>query len=264
MSMTAFGKIYEDKTYQDIWDNSESLYQELLTHKVLVFRGIETDFDSQLKLMEHFYPNFNHLRYLRDVDHKPLFDLFESQGLPVPNSNEQFARWHIDDSWLEEVADIDCLHMFKLDKSVIGGQTRWVDLEKIYTLLDETTINFIKNIKVALQWCADSINDPIYRRTATQNHSHRTLRTHPETGNTSVYYPGLTTVGKDQDKWSDYTYLLLRLFEEQDNIFSLDWKENDLVIWDNRCTAHCLMGGFEIGTRMFNKIEIGKSKPYYG
>jgi alpha-ketoglutarate-dependent taurine dioxygenase len=250
--MTAFGKIYEGKTYQDIWDNSESLYQELLMHKVLVFRGIETDFDSQLKLMEHFYPNFNHLRYLRDVDHKPLFDLFESQGLPVPNSTEQFARWHIDDSWLEEVADIDCLHMFKLDKSVTGGQTRWVDLEKIYTLLDETTINFIKNIKVALQWCADNINDPIYRRT------------HPETGNTSVYYPGLTTIGKDQDKWSDYTYLLLRLFEEQDNIFSLDWKENDLVIWDNRCTAHSLMGGFEIGTRMFNKIEIGKSKPYYG
>ena len=263
MSMTAFGKIYEDKTYQDIWDNSESLYQELLTHKVLVFRGIETDFDSQLKLMEHFYPNFNHLRYLRDVDHKPLFDLFESQGLLVPNSNEQFARWHIDDSWLEEVVDIDCLHMFKLDKSVTGGQTRWVDLEKIYTLLDETTINFIKNIKVALQWSADNKNDPTYRA-ATESHSHRTLRTHPETGNTSVYYPGLTTIGKDQDKWSDYTYLLLRLFEEQDNIFSLDWKENDLVIWDNRCTAHCLMGGFEIGTRMFNKIEIGKSKPYYG
>ena len=263
MSMTAFGKIYEDKTYQDIWDNSESLYQELLTHKVLVFRGIETDFDSQLKLMEHFYPNFNHLRYLRDVDHKSFFDLFESQGLPVPNSNEQFARWHIDDSWLEEVADIDCLHMFKLDKSVTGGQTRWVDLEKIYTLLDQTTLDFIKNIKVALQWSADNKNDPTYRA-ATESHSHRTLRTHPETGNTSVYYPGLTTIGKDQDKWSDYTYLLLRLFEEQDNIFSLDWKENDLVIWDNRCTAHCLMGGFEIGTRMFNKIEIGKSKPYYG
>ena len=260
--MIAFGKIYEDKTYQDIWDNSETLYQELLKHKVLVFRDIKTDYDSQVALMKHFYPSTGYVRNLQKVDHQPLFDLFQDKGLPIPGPEELFARWHTDDSWLEETVDINCIHMFKLDADVTGGQTRWVDLEKIYTLLDETTIDFIKNIKVALQWSADNKSDPNYRA-ATESHSHRTLRTHPETGNTSVYYPGLTTVGKDQDKWSDYTYLLLRLFEEQDNIFSLDWKENDLVIWDNRCTAHCLMGGFTLGSRILNKVEIGKSKPYY-
>jgi alpha-ketoglutarate-dependent taurine dioxygenase len=208
--MSEFGKIYTDKSYQEIWDESEALYVDLLEHKVLIFKNVETTFDDQLKLMEHFYPNSNHLRYLKDVDHKPLFDLFESQDLPLPNAKEQFARWHIDDSWLEEVVDINCLHMFKFDKNVTGGKTRWVDLEKVYTLLDQVTIDFIKNVKVKLQWCADNIGDPVYRRTAAENHSHRTLRTHPETGNTSVYYPGLTTIGKDQDKWSKYTYLLLK------------------------------------------------------
>jgi taurine dioxygenase len=260
--MSEFGKIYTDKSYQQIWDESEALYADLLEHKVLVFKNIETTFEDQLKLMEHFYPNSNHIRPLIDVDHKPLFELFEKNNQQLPNEGQHFARWHTDDSWLEEVVDINCIHMHRLVPGSKGGQTRFVDLEKIYTLLDENTVNFIKNIKVALQWSADNKNDPTYRA-STGIHYHSTLRTHPETGKTSVYYPGLTTIGKDQDKWSDYTYLLLKLFQDKDNIFSLDWEENDLVIWDNRCTAHCLMGGFELGTRVFNKIEIGKSKPSY-
>lgn len=81
--MTAFGKIYEDKTYQDIWDNSESLYQELLNHKVLVFRDIKTDYDSQVELMKHFYPSTDYVRNLQAVDHQPLFDLFQDKSLPI-------------------------------------------------------------------------------------------------------------------------------------------------------------------------------------
>jgi taurine dioxygenase len=260
--MSQFGKVYTDKSYKEIWDESEVLYKDLLKYKVLIFKNIETTLEDQIKLMENFYPSNEYTQIVKEVDHKPFFDLFQDKGLPIPGPEELFARWHTDDSWLEEAVDINCIHMSKLDDGVTGGRTRWVDLEKIYTLLDETTIGFIKNIKVALQWSADNKNDPTYRA-ATESHSHRTLRTHPETGNTSVYYPGLTTIGKDQDKWSEYTYLLLKLFEDKENILSLDWEENDLVIWDNRCTAHCLMGGFELGTRIINKIEIGKSKPYY-
>ena len=260
--MSEFGKIYIDKSYQQIWDESEALYADLLEHKVLIFKNVETTLEDQLKLMKHFYPSNQYTRIVKEVDHKPLFDLFEGKGLPVPGSEEFFARWHTDDSWLEETVGIDCIHMYHLAPGSKGGQTRFVDLEKIYTLLDENTVNFIKNVKVALQWSADNKNDPTYRA-LTESHAHKALRTHPETGKTSVYYPGLTTIGKDQDKWSDYTYLLLRLFEDKENILSLNWEENDLVIWDNRCTAHCLMGGFELGTRVFNKIEIGKSKPFY-
>jgi hypothetical protein len=127
--MISFGKIYEGKTYQYIWDNSASLYQELLGYKVLVFRGIETDYDAQVALMKHFYPSTDYVRRIERVDHQPLFDLFENKGLPIPGTEELFARWHTDDSWLEETVDINCIHMLKLNGDVTGGKTRWVDLE---------------------------------------------------------------------------------------------------------------------------------------
>jgi taurine dioxygenase len=259
--MSDFGTYYTNTSYQDIWDNPDRVRQHLLEHKVLVFRNIKTSLEDQIKLMEHLYPSSNHLRILKDVDHAPLFDLFSRNAQPMPGEGDHFARWHTDDSWLQEPVDIDCIHMYHLD-DVTGGQTRWVDLEKIYTLLDEETLSFVKSVKVKKQWNADDINDPLYREES-ENIYHPALRTHPQTGKTSIFYPGLTTLGKDQDKWSKYNEVLFKLFEDHNNIFMLDWKKDDLVIWDNRCTAHCLMGGFSLGSRIFNKIEIGKSKPFY-
>lgn len=259
--MSEFGKIYTDKSYQQIWDESEALYADLLEHKVLIFKNVETTFEDQLKLMEHFYPSSNHLRVLKNVNHKPLFELFERTGETLPNEGQHFARWHTDDSWLEEVVDINCIHMYHLTPDSKGGQTRFVDLEKIYTILDEENLNFIKNIKVS-NWNADDPNDPLYRENIVP-HEHPTLRIHPETNRISVYYTGLTTIGKDNDKWMLYLKKLRELFEDHSNYIYIDWSKNDLVIWDNRCTAHCLMGGFELDTRKFNKIEIGKSKPFY-
>ena len=260
--MAKFGAYFTDLSYKDIWDNPEKIRQDVLTHKVIVFKNIKTSLEDQIKLMEHLYPSSNHMRILKDVDHAPLFDLFSRDEQPMPNEGEHFARWHTDDSWLDEPVDTDCIHMYHLDDNATGGQTRWVDLEKIYTLLDEQTISFVKTVKVKKQWNADDINDPLYREN-TEEIYHPALRTHPETKNTSIYYPGLTTLGKDQDKWSKYNAILFDLFEDHNNLFLHDWSKDDLVIWDNRCTAHCLMGGFSLGSRIFNKVEIGKSKPFY-
>lgn len=260
--MNHFGAYYNNTSYEDIWQNPDRTRQDVLNHKVLVYRNIKTTLEDQIKLMEHLYPSNNHLRILKNVDHAPLFDLFTRNEQPIPNEGEHFARWHTDDSWLEEPVDIDCIYMHHLSSDVTGGQTRWVDLEKIYNILDEKTLDFVKTVKVKKQWNADDINDPLYRENSEEIY-HPAIRTHPDTGKTSIFYPGLTTLGKDQDKWSKYNSILFELFEDHNNLFMLDWKENDLVIWDNRCTAHCLMGGFSLGSRIFDKIEIGKSKPFY-
>ena len=146
--MATFGAYFTDLSYKDIWDNPEKIRQDVLTHKVIVFRNIKTSLEDQIKLMEHLYPSSNHMRILKDVDHAPLFDLFSRNEQPMPNEGEHFARWHTDDSWLDEPVDIDCIHMYHLDDNATGGQTRWVDLEKIYALLDEQTLSFVKTVKV--------------------------------------------------------------------------------------------------------------------
>jgi alpha-ketoglutarate-dependent taurine dioxygenase len=260
--MANFGKLYLDISYNDIWKNAAAVRKDILIHKVLVFKNIITTLESQIKLMDYLYPSSNHLRILKDVDHSPLFHLFSSNEQSIPGKDNYFARWHTDDSWLEEPVDIDCIHMYHLDKEVIGGQTRWVDLEKIYTLLDSATLEFFKNIKIKKQWNADDNNDPLHRDNAEQIvYPH--LRTHPETGNISIYYFGPAATAENQDDLIKYNKILFDLFEDQNNFFAHNWEKNDLVIWDNRCTAHCLMGGFSLGSRIFNKVEIGKSKPFY-
>ena len=262
LKTNSFGSYYRSMSYQNICDNKEFINEELLNHKVLVFKNIKISLEDQVILMQHLYPSSNYLKIFKDEDHAQIFNLFKKHERTIPDVGHHFMRWNTDGSSLEEPIDINCIYMHHFHKNNIGGETRWVDLEKIYTLLDDETINFLKTVKVKKDWGPDDVDDPLYRENC-QGFYHSALRTHPETNKISIFYPGLTTLGKDQDKWSEYNKLLNDLFEDHNSTFILSWEENDLVIWDNRNTAYCSMGGFELGSRIYNKIEIGKSKPFY-
>lgn len=259
--MTFIAKVFEDSNYESILKNSKYIYNELIQHKILLFKNIDINFEQQKELMVNIHPRSNHLRTLENIDHLDLFESFTKSNLPIPDENHYFMNWHIDDSWLEELVDIESIYMHTLDPSVSGGQTRWVNLEAIYKAIDEEILSFIKPLKIK-PWNGDSERDGQRR---TQSVYHGTIRIHPETKEKTIFYPGIIPADGDHDRqrWEDYIQTLLDLFELDEFTFKLNWSKKDLVIWDNRSTAHAVMGGFNLGSRIFNKVETGKSKPIF-
>lgn len=254
-------KVFEDFTYEFIIDNSKYIYDLLVQNKILLFRNIDITFEQHTDLMNKIHPLPNHARTLKDIDHLDLFESFNKAGLQIPDKDNYFMTWHVDDSWLQELVDIESIYMHTLGPEMAGGQTRWVDLEAIYKELDQEIISFIKDIKVK-PWNGDAERDEQRR---TESVYHGTIRVHPDTKNNIIFYPGIIPAqgDHDQQKWDNYIQKLLDLFEVEEFVFKLNWNKKDLIIWDNRSTAHAVMGGFTLGSRVFNKIEIGKSKPIF-
>jgi alpha-ketoglutarate-dependent taurine dioxygenase len=254
-----FGKVYEGLWLQAIMDNADSIYQDLLNHKVLVFKNINSEPDQVANCLKSLSKNHNYLKIDTYQTSKQLFDYFKENNKTLPSSSEYFSRWgvdrwHVDDSWEELVVDISCMHMRK--PSAIGGFTKFVDLERSYDKLTDSQIDFISKMK-SPGWNANINEPPMYRKS---EFMHPSVVAHPETKKLSVFYNGQNTVAKDNDKWVEYKLALLEIFEIQENQMCITWDKNDLVIWDNRCVAHSLTGGFERDERIYDKYEIGKSR----
>lgn len=259
MSRPIFGKTYINFDINSVERNIESIKNDLILRKVLIFKNANIAAPDVIELLKKVHSNHNYLMIDAGRSSEPLFDFFESNQKPLPSSKEYFSRWgvdrwHVDDSWEEYVVDISCMHM--RTPSPEGGNTRFVDLERAYDCLKKEDIDFIYKIK-SPGWNADINEVPMYRK---PEHMHPSIRVHPATKNISIFYNGQNTVAKDNDKWVAYKLNLLDIFDMPDNHIEVSWAENDLAIWDNRCVAHSVLGGFSRNQRIYDKIEIGKSE----
>ncbi len=259
MSGPIFGKTYINFDVNSIERNIESIKNDVVLRKVLIFKNADISVPDVIEFLKKIHSNHNYLMIDAGRSSEPLFDFFESNKKPLPSSNEYFSRWgvdrwHVDGSWEEHVVDISCMHM--RTPSPEGGNTRFVDLERAYDCLEKEHIDFIYRIK-SPGWNADSNEFPAYRK---PEYAHPSIRVHPVTKNLSIFYNGQNTIGKDYDKWNAYKLSLLNIFDMPDNQIEVSWSENDLVVWDNRCVAHSVMGGFARSQRIYDKIEIGKSE----
>jgi alpha-ketoglutarate-dependent taurine dioxygenase len=258
MSYAPFGKAYIKFDIDSFERNIDSIKNDLLSRKVLIFKNVQLPFEDIIGILKQIHGDSDYLMSEEGRTSRQLFEFYGLNNKRLPFANEYFSRWgvdrwHVDDSWKELVVDIGCMHMTK--SSTSGGNTRFVDLERTYDCLDQKDIDFIEKM-VSPGWNADTNESPMYRG---PEFMHPSIRVHPVTGKLSVFYNGQNTVAKDNDKWVEYKLKLLNIFEQKENMIEISWEDNDLVIWDNRSVAHAVMGGYGHGERIYNKIEIGQS-----
>jgi alpha-ketoglutarate-dependent taurine dioxygenase len=258
MALNPFGNTYIKFDIDSFEQNIDSIKSDLLNRKVLIFKNVELPFEQIVYLLKKIHEDSAYLMAEEGRSSSQLFDFYSTNNKQLPSNREYFSRygvdrWHIDDSWKELVVDISCIHMTKT--CINAGNTRFVDLERAYNSLDHKDIEF-SNGMVSPGWNADINDAPMYRK---PEFMHPSSRVHPVTGRRSIFYNGQNTVAKDNDKWVEYKLRLLDIFEQEENMLEVSWEDNDLVIWDNRCVAHAVMGGYTHGERIYNKIEIGQS-----
>jgi taurine dioxygenase len=93
---------------------------------------------------------------------------------------------------------------------------------------------------------------------------HPVVRTHPDTGRRALYVNGNYT--KRFDGWTDEESapLLAFLYAQvgrPEYTYRHRWDEGDLLLWDNRCTQHAVIGDTGGQERVLHRITIAGDVP---
>ena len=153
--------------------------------------------------------------------------------------------WHSDTTYLAQPPMGAILVARELPPE--GGDTLFANMVMAYEALSDAMRGFLEGLTAehsgALNQTLNNA-DPINARIETIPDPvvHPVVRTHPETGQKALFVnEGFTA---RIDGWSDdeSRRLLSRLYQhcmEDRFIYRHQWRSNDLVMWDNRCTMHC-------------------------
>ena len=96
--------------------------------------------------------------------------------------------------------------------------------------------------------------------------THPVLRTHPETGRTSLFVNEYYT-SKINELSEPESESLLKLLHHHAQLPDFQvrhtWQTNDVAFWDNRCTQHYASHDYGAAHRVMNRVTIVGDKPYF-
>jgi len=96
--------------------------------------------------------------------------------------------------------------------------------------------------------------------------THPVLRTHPETGRTSLYVNEYYTSRINELSEAESEGLLKLLNHHAqlpDFQIRHTWQPNDIAFWDNRCTQHYASFDYGAAHRLMNRVTLVGDRPYF-
>jgi alpha-ketoglutarate-dependent taurine dioxygenase len=179
-----------------------------------------------------------------------------------------FETYHVDDTYTEEPASATVLHARALPPSG-GGPTCFIDMRAAYRLLDAATRREIDELSVVYHFNNDDAFPP--RRAARGpadaliEVTHPLVRTHPLARSESLY------LDLDRAKHvaglpiGEGRALLRRLQDHAESLAPAchhDWREHDVLVWDNASVQHKAGGNFKLGEpRRFWRYMVTGERP---
>ena len=257
----------------------ESLFQAikklLLEHKVLFLRNQTFTKAQHVAFARKFGELEDHPVAGSDPEHPGLVQIYKTPDKP----NDRYENsWHTDATWREKPPMGCVLHC--LECPPVGGDTMWANMALAYERLPETVKLNIADLRARHSIEASfGAAMPIEKRLALKalypDAEHPVVRTHPETGEKSLFVNGFTThftnyhtvsrvrVGQDHTQGSSN---LLQYLLSQSQIPEYQvrwrWEPGSVAIWDNRCTQHYAVMDYPPCHRKMDRAGIMGDTPF--
>ena len=224
-------------------------------HHVLAFRDQDLSEDQQIAMTMRFGELEGHVSRVATGRQSPKVHLvrnFDAEGKPssTPTTFGSFY-WHTDKSYHDVPSFATFLHARELPPQ--GGDTEFANMLMAYDALDAETRNSISLLRAVHSWEANRRNSG--NRPATEEEkkekppvSHPVVRTHPDRGRKSLYL-GIHTSHVEGMPTQDGEKLLQKLLihaTQRRFVYVHEWKPGDLVMWDNRCLLHRVIGNYDM------------------
>jgi taurine dioxygenase len=257
----------------------EGLFQHirrlLLTHKVLFLREQQLSRAEHVAFARRFGELEDHPVAGSDPEHPGLVRIYKSPEAP-PDRYEN--AWHTDATWRAK-PPMGCV-LRCVECPPVGGDTMWANMALAYERLPD----HIK-LQIAPLRARHSIEAtfgaamPIEKRLALKaqfpDAEHPVVRTHPETGEKTLFVNGFTThftnfhtpanvrVGQDFSPGGAdlLRYLLMQAYIPEYQV-RWRWQANSVAIWDNRATQHYAVMDYPPCHRKMERAGIMGDTPF--
>jgi len=188
------------------------------------------------------------------------------------------AKWHTDVTFLENPHSISILIADEIPST--GGDTLWCDLESAYNKLNNNfklflnTLEAVHKIAPLAYWGFPfdylKINNKLNKLYDDSKKivpvSHPVIRIHEKTKNPCIFVnPGYTShiLNVSEIESDNILKLLYEHMTKPEFTIRHKWDKNDIVIWDNKCTAHYAVNDYKSEKRKMRRVTI-KGKKVYG
>ena len=236
------------------------LSKALLEHQVLVMRAPDLAPGQHLTIADQFGDTEVHAFFPN------LGEGFERVSVLDSEQGNVASMWHSDEPFLPE-PPLGTLLSARIIPAV-GGDTCWASTTASYEALSPNMKRYLdgamalhdlsRTSELAYNTGNGTAESYANALLSTRRFEHPVVRTHPETGAKAlfvnpVYTRALKGVAPDESR-----AVLEHLYAHATGArfqYRHRWQVGDLVMWDNRCTMHCVMRDF-VGRRVMHRVSI--------
>ena len=247
----------------------------LLKHRVLFLRNQDIARVDHVAFARRFGELEDHPVAGSDPEHPGLVRIYKSPDHP----NDRYENsWHTDATWRES-PPMGCV-LRCVECPPVGGDTMWSNMVLAYEKLPEVIKAQIAGLRARHSIeCTFGAAMPIEKRLALKaqypDAEHPVVRTHPETGEKTLFVNGFTThftnfhtpdnVRYGQDFTQGSSALLQYLISQAaipEYQVRWRWQPNSVAIWDNRSTQHYAVMDYPPCHRKMERAGIMGDKPF--
>ena len=242
----------------------------LLEFGVIFFRNQTIDKTQQLRLasqlgtIEEPHPVFDN-----DKSDTRL-TIIESKG----RTHDAEHYWHTDVTYQEAPSMVSILVAKKIPES--GGDTLFASMYTAYDTLSPSIQKMLESLTAQHSfergWATtfrmlENGEEKLHKlKQVFPLMTHPVLRTHPDTGRTSLYVNEYYTSRINELSEFESDAVLRMLFHHSqlpDFQVRHTWHVGDVAIWDNRCTQHYASHDYGSAHRIMNRVTLQGDRPYF-
>ena len=243
----------------------DTVKRALFEHAIIVVPGQTLDEDDQ----ERFCRYFGELEMVRSgeatSDHPAVLMITNVTDSGRPTALEDGEMmFHYDQCYYENPALGSTLYAIEVPDE--GGNTLFANCRLAYEALDDDWKARLDGLR-ALHYY-DYKRDPTLRPSTINPDApqwvHPVVRTHPETGKKAIYVNRLMTLwieGIDRDESDEILDYLFAHIEKPQFVYEHEWTVGELIMWDNRCSAHARTWFSPEKRRMMRRVTVRDPYP---
>ncbi|GFG63093.1 alpha-ketoglutarate-dependent sulfate ester dioxygenase [Mycobacterium kubicae] len=240
----------------------EQIYQALLAHKVIFFRGQDHLDDAEQMAFAGLLGT--------PVGH-PAAAAFGAGAPIITPINSEWGKataWHTDITFAANYPKASILRAITLPS--YGGTTLWASTAAAYAALPEPLKCLVENLWAlhsnqfdyavsesekltdAQRAFVQAFEKPDFRT------EHPVVRVHPETGERTLLAGNFVRsfVGLDSHESAVLFDLLQRRITVPENTIRWNWEPGDVAIWDNRATQHRAVDDYDNQPRLMHRVTL--------
>lgn len=240
----------------------EQIYQALLAHKVIFFRGQDHLDDAEQMAFAGLLGT--------PVGH-PAAAAFGADAPIITPINSEWGKataWHTDITFAANYPKASILRAITLPS--YGGTTLWASTAAAYAALPEPLKCLVENLWAlhsnqfdyavsesekltdAQRAFVQAFEKPDFRT------EHPVVRVHPETGERTLLAGNFVRsfVGLDSHESAVLFDLLQRRITVPENTIRWNWEPGDVAIWDNRATQHRAVDDYDNQPRLMHRVTL--------